>query len=149
MKSSLAFLPIFLSFGLAARAFSIDKVKSINCTDGAPTLSTDVYFTTDDAAAKYFLRWVGTIPYDYGNLKSPEHKTRSGQMTEDMSSDYASGEAKLIDSYGEDDPSSLVLIPTNSPNVYKGFLSGDLQVSGQWVLMHAHPMLCNVTPFDQ
>ena len=150
MKSSLAILAIVLRFGLAARTFSIDKVKSINCTDSVPTATTDVYFTTDDAAAKYFLRWMGSIPYDYGNLRSPEHKSRSGQMTIDMSSDYANGKAKLIDFYSSGGPSSLVLIPTtNSPTAYRGFLSGDVQVNGQWAAIHAHPMLCNVIPFAQ
>lgn len=145
VKSIIAALLFGLLFSFVAKGLTIDQINSINCTDAAKTANTNIYFTTTDARARYYLRWVGTIPYDYGNLIAKNKKSRSGQFMEDNDPGNPPGAIELSDDWDSTHPSSLILIPTKAPTVYRGVLSGEINVNNKWVSIFAHPMTCRLT----
>jgi hypothetical protein len=136
---------VVLSFTILpclASAFSLDSVQSIECTGRFAAPGVSVFFTTTDASAHQYTRHPGTIPYDYGNKKSPSRDTQTGQMVLANNPDAERGIISLVDSWNPSSVSSLVLKSTGKPGYYYGELSGNLESAQGWQKVRNLPLNC-------
>ena len=139
------FLICFITVTSTSHAFSLDQAKSIECSDLSKNAEMHLFFTTSNYGAEKYLRRANAIPYSYGNLRVYTSKT--GQMTLKNNPDNEGGIVLLFEDDGFD-LSSIELRPTVNPNLFDGFLSGNVEdLNNNWVPIDHYKLACTIEFF--
>jgi hypothetical protein len=119
--------------------FSIDNVRSIECSSTEPTETLNVKFTTTSRAARLYTRRTNQIPYSYDNDILKMRAFASGVLS------YHGTEGDriiLVDGWETKDAVTLVLTH-KVKSLYTGTLSGMIEnVENEWVPLIEHPLDC-------